>query len=714
MQTARPNISSRTRRRGVTLLEMLVTVALLLIMMLIIVAVFQAATGAVTVSRAFTLLDQDLRRLDTTIRQDLQGVEAIMTPPGIDPADTRPRVGYFELAENSLSDAQDEDSDDTLRFTAKAPPGRPFTGRMWVPKSIPNGDVPRYRFQPTLEPIPVTSQYAEIIYFQRGDRLYRRVRLINPQIVVSFSGAPYFSALPSVTPSPSLGFGNTPSDPSQAPNDGRAGAFRFGFRTNLFEPFDLFRDIPAPNGTVPTRLGGTPFVSWQGLNDVSARPSRYDAAFPWDYAPQLNTLADLADRHNRFASPRFADDFRNNNPAGPWVPPQGQFIPDGLPDDLNADGVADYYPTMYFNSKAAGLLNDSFTVPQSNPLGFPTNTPRPLRRDLVGFPWVYPNAFTSGIQQPYGLLHAPDPSTNTFNHNPLVTGDSLPVPDGSANSLQTWWGFPTWRETMAPTWLDPIRRINEPAAGPIAAPYFTEPTAIALGEAPYQQFVGLSPGLTASGTPFRLPPQPGPFSDNLPSAGQPNVFDLTTGPVFEDDLIAVNVRSFNIKAYDANPRYYDATLGQVVQLLPGFYDLGYASGMNPAHSIQTPPWMIDTLGHEGRMPPVSADNRVDPQHPTFVNGAGNVQAAGLGDDDPTVVRLRRTWDSWSTTYTKAPALPLDPSTPGPLNGGRAVVPSYPAPYPVPMRGIEIQIRITDPGSRYIKTLTIRQDFADKL
>ena len=50
---------------------MLVTVALLLLMMIVIVAIFQAATGAVTVSRAYALLEQDLRRLDATLRQDL-------------------------------------------------------------------------------------------------------------------------------------------------------------------------------------------------------------------------------------------------------------------------------------------------------------------------------------------------------------------------------------------------------------------------------------------------------------------------------------------------------------------------------------------------------------------------------------------------------------------------------------------------------------------
>ena len=136
MQSVRRDNSSRSRRRGVTLLEMLVTVALLLLMMVVIVAIFQSATGAVTVSRNFALLEQDLRRLDTTFRQDLSGVTCSMTPPN-NPTNN---AGYFEYAENALSDAQDEDSDDTLRFTAKAPDGRPFTGRLWVPKTVPPTD----------------------------------------------------------------------------------------------------------------------------------------------------------------------------------------------------------------------------------------------------------------------------------------------------------------------------------------------------------------------------------------------------------------------------------------------------------------------------------------------------------------------------------------------------------------------------------------------
>ncbi|MDB5349439.1 MAG: hypothetical protein JWN86_686 [Planctomycetota bacterium] len=714
MRPAHHMTNARSRRRGVTLLEMLVTVALLLLMMITIVAIFQAATGAVSVSRAYTLLDQDLRRLDVTLRQDLDGVTCKMTPPN-NPANG---LGYFEYSENALSDAQDEDSDDTLRFTAKAPDGRPFTGRMWVPKRVPPPNPPTTPGDPaynttravTFDPVPVTSQYAEIIYFLRGDKLYRRVRLILPA---------KFQAI-----------GNTPSDPPM-PGDPavagdppiRPGAGRIGFATNLFEPFALFIQPPPPAPQKPAlvTVGGFPFVSWQGLNDVSARPSEYPAnVLPANltangYVPIPNTLGDLTERHYRFASPRFADDFRNN--AAP-----GTVNPDGVADDVDGNGVVDYYPTMYSNSKAAGLLNDGFAADGS--FGMLTSA-RPLTQDLTAFPYLYRNAYSKGIQGTVGTIHTLDPTGTTHNHNPLLVGDSIAVPALPAGA-QTWWGFPTWRETMAPTWLDPIKRINDPAG----APFFSDSIASTLGETAYQQFKGLS----FMGTSYALPPQPDqPFSDGLPSgaATSPNAFDLGQAPVFEDDLIATNVRSFNIKAFDGNPRYISTATKtpSIVPLLPGYYDLGYIAGIDPATGSFSPlyasgnslaptisatnPYLLDTLGHEGRMPPLTTDNRFDVQYPTYVNAAGTLVPTNLGDNTTTVTRMRRIWDSWSTTYSAAPALPIDP-TQGPLNGLQPVVPSYPAPYTAPLRGIEIQIRLTDPESKHVKTLTIHQDFSDKL
>ena len=738
MRPAHNRSNDVARRRGVTLLEMLVTVALLLLMMSIIASVFQAATGAVTVSRIYTLLDQDLRRLDTMIRQDLSGVTCKMTPPN-DPREGR---GYFEYAENALSDAQGEDSDDTLRFTAQADIDHPFTGRVWVPRSVPVTDgsynvFPTPISQPgtanaaTLTPIPVTSQYAEIIYFQRGTKLYRRVKLILPKLANS-------------------AVGNVPSDPP-APLDTtiRTGAIRIGYATNLFEPFALFQ-----GGIATVQVGGFPFVSWQGLNDVSARPSYYDSKnlptsqLEPSYRPVANTLGDLTDRQNRFASPRFAsaspadiggDFLRNQDATTNNVDGSANPAPDGLSDDgyINGisggvpnvvvlpDGVADYYPTMYWNSKNAGLLNDGYTIGQSAQGGI-----RPLTLDRTAFPYLFPGATTGSTPNAptsLGLIHSPDPTLTTFNHNPIVEGDSLATPS-TPSARQTWWGWPTWRETMAPTWLDPIKRLNDPASATFYNNGANDPIPGAIGEAVHQQTPGLSWQSTAL-----LPPQPDqPFSDGQPTVRNiydlRNAQDLSTCPVFEDDLIANNVQSFNVKAFDPNPKYYSSSLNSIVSLVPGYYDLGYISGIDPAtgrfNSVYarggqfvqgtydnvplstvfgTVPLFLDCLGHEGRMPPLTADLRVDPQYPAF----------GIGDDTVGVIRMRRIWDSWSTTYTLAPALPLDPTT-GPLMGFRPVVPSYPAPYPVPLRGIQIEIRVTDPDSQYIKTLTIKQDFTEKL
>ena len=114
---------------------MLVTVAVLVIIMTILVQIFQSATGALTAAQTIQELDNQLRLLDSTIRSDLGGATARFTPP-LDPAQG---LGYFEYGENEFADLQGEDSDDYIRFTAQAPPGQPFTGRMWVKSTALGG-----------------------------------------------------------------------------------------------------------------------------------------------------------------------------------------------------------------------------------------------------------------------------------------------------------------------------------------------------------------------------------------------------------------------------------------------------------------------------------------------------------------------------------------------------------------------------------------------
>src|SRR3954452_24575348 len=165
-----PGSSPGRRRKGVTLVEMLVTLAVLLVLMTIIVQIFGAATGSLSGAQAYQELDNKLRQLDVTIRTDLRGVTATFTPP-LDPKDNK---GYFEYGENEVADQQGEDGDDYLKFTAKAPDGRPFVGRFWPSfldlraGSPTNGQ----RIPHPNGPITITSQSAEIIYFLRNGNLY--------------------------------------------------------------------------------------------------------------------------------------------------------------------------------------------------------------------------------------------------------------------------------------------------------------------------------------------------------------------------------------------------------------------------------------------------------------------------------------------------------------------------------------------------------------
>ena len=195
-------------RRGVTLVEMLVTLAILLLMMTAIVKIFQAATGALNAAQVYQELDNQLRLLDLTIRSDLGGVTCKLTPPN----NPKNNTGYLEYGENEFADVQGEDSDDYIRFTAKAPAGQPFTGRMWIRAA--SRLQWRHSYQPP-QPITITSEYAEIIYFLRNGNLYRRVLLVAPALQSTIE-----PSVDNVNPNaPSIGRRLLPGRPGRQPGE---------------------------------------------------------------------------------------------------------------------------------------------------------------------------------------------------------------------------------------------------------------------------------------------------------------------------------------------------------------------------------------------------------------------------------------------------------------------------------------------------------------
>src|SRR5262245_6160215 len=102
----KPRYPGRRRHpgRGVTPIEMLVVVALRVLLISVIVQVFGAATGSVSAAVVYQELADELRELDATIRQDLQGVTARLNASV--PIDPEENLGYFEYIEISWADAQ--------------------------------------------------------------------------------------------------------------------------------------------------------------------------------------------------------------------------------------------------------------------------------------------------------------------------------------------------------------------------------------------------------------------------------------------------------------------------------------------------------------------------------------------------------------------------------------------------------------------------------
>jgi hypothetical protein len=705
----------------VTLIEMLVTLAVLLLMMTFIVQIFQAATGSLNSAQVYQELDNQLRLLDKTIRSDLTGVTCKMTPPN----DPKNNPGYFEYGENEFADIQGEDADDYIRFTAKAPAGRPFTGRMWVPPPVPISQMNATQLQIYLssQPITITSEYAEIIYFLRNGNLYRRVLLVAPERQKAVA--------------------NTIN--------------------NVWQYLDPVNQNLSTFFFEPTGLGGSAIwgnstpqgISWQGVNDLSASPiSRGQAT---TNAIHLNTLGDLTNREKRPFYQKFSDDFLNS---------AGAADPDGLADDLNGDNVPDLYPTLY-GGPAAGVYNPLNSL-NGNRLVYMSTIFRPTTWGMLGFPYVFPGAYSHPqvlSTTAYGWIHSPQPQVavnnaavtfdenplvylNNINHNPMDVGDNVALPLNQVGYVQTWWGFPTWRETLSPRWQDPTFQINTNSAQPFG-----------LGRrnanvVPVTNTNTLLPAMTATyrNTPLRSTPQL--FTDGWGSNSwffnTTQLLTLWSQYSWEDDLIMTGVRSFDVKAYDDSlSTYADLGWGDDPRLTPSVSPANTWLGTNnpipylagnldavtgnynaPAYgSINAGLFDIvnQTFAHEGRIPPLSTDFRFDAQYGAVPSGyyAGFPNYTGnIGDDRNTVTRLRRVWDSWSTDYTRAPATGVfnNPGNPADHRNGfpwgppysPPIYPSYPAPYPAPLRGLQIQVRVVDPSNQRIKSLTIRHDFTDKL
>lgn len=217
-----------------------------------------------------------------------------------------------------------------------------------------------------------------------------------------------------------------------------------------------------------------------------------------------------------------------------------------------------------------------------------------------------------------------------------------------------------------------------------------------------------------SGTQTRsVPPQAFPFAFPVVSTtlatgtavilARPEA-GLDDTPRSWEDIILKNVVAFDVRVFDPQARPRQA--GDA-WLLPG--DPGYATP--PVGSGSASGAYVD-LGAAGGSP-VAASGTFPPAGMTILQSAG-VRVAG------TTALPQPTYDTWSRHYEFNG---IDENGDGVADEGSAGVDvnadGYPedlartetsAPYPVPLRGLEVRIRCYEPSSKQVRQMTIRHSF----
>lgn len=196
---------------------------------------------------------------------------------------------------------------------------------------------------------------------------------------------------------------------------------------------------------------------------------------------------------------------------------------------------------------------------------------------------------------------------------------------------------------------------------------------------------------------------PFPFANHQSVSGTTGlIFDPASSSRAGEDVILTNVLSFDVRLFDpAAPVKIDAD-NAVIPGDNGFSATGaIASGayVDLGNAVTTNPALIPSDG--------------TPRFAGFGNAKSGAALVGSGT-------TRRTYDTWSTHYEangidEDNAYGADQGSDGLDNEPDGLVDESDeqetlAPYPVPLRGLEIRIRCYEPSSRQVRQVTVRHTF----
>ena len=260
MRFAARHISKKRRsagKTGFTLIEMLISVTLVLLMMVMFAEIFGLAADSMTLQRALADNDQKVRAFTTVMRADLQKRTFQRVVPYHPKEDVdvqaelfEPRRGYLYISLNDPANAVDN----LLQFTAlttirvENSDETPYFGNATGLVSLVPGvatvdaakdEVRRNSQQPEHDDGELNlnfagaSKAAEIAYYVRGGRLYRRTILIRDPIAVAGSS----------TPQPRLTWNLAVNQPEAT-------------------PIEYLRHISPNPGTIPVQTAGGQYAKY--------------------------------------------------------------------------------------------------------------------------------------------------------------------------------------------------------------------------------------------------------------------------------------------------------------------------------------------------------------------------------------------------------------------------------------------------------------------
>jgi len=266
----KPSLDHLPSRAAMTLIEMLVATAVTLVMMAAIGQVFSMFGRSVSGSRTALDMNARMRTVAWRLRQDLSGATAPTTPP-LDPADG---LGYFEVIEGPLHDADAADGTTTLAAD-------------WDDAILLTTRSSNAPFRGAFEGRSIESDVAEVAWFARQTvpattpatyTLYRRQML-----VVGYVGAGQFAT---------SGLGNRiPFGPPPG-----AGSPDLRWQT-AYDQYDLSLSRRTVGGgsdlLVPNTLADLTKREYRFMHNTSGDTTSMPPSFPYAFVSHTNASTSL-------------------------------------------------------------------------------------------------------------------------------------------------------------------------------------------------------------------------------------------------------------------------------------------------------------------------------------------------------------------------------------------------------------------------------------